>query len=247
MKNSATKDEGAPRPPGRVVALLSGGLDSATAAAWAIGQGWTVSALTVDYGQRHAVELDRAMRVASSLGIEDHVRLSVDLAAFGASALVDASIPVPMGRSADAMQSGIPSTYVPARNTVLLALALAMAESRDAAAIVLGVNAIDYSGYPDCRPEFIDAFRALSNLATRTGVEGRPIGILAPLQTLSKAEIIRLGISLGVDYSLTTSCYQPSPEGRPCGGCDACLLRAAGFLEAGRTDPVVSAFPERGA
>ena len=225
---------------GKAVVLVSGGLDSATAAAWAIAEGWRVSALTVNYGQRHAVELERAARVARSLAIDDHVVLAVDLSAFGASALTDPAIPVPTGRSAAAMQSGIPSTYVPARNTVLLSLALSMAEARGASAIVLGVNAIDYSGYPDCRPEFVAAFGRMANLATRTGVEGSPIEILAPLQRLSKADIIRLGSRLGVDYGLTSSCYRPAADGRPCGECDACLLRAAGFEQAGRADPLLA-------
>jgi len=221
------------------VVLLSGGLDSATAAAWAARAGFRfqLAALSIDYGQRHRVELDAARAVAHALGITDHVVLPIDLAAFGGSALVDAAIPVPKGRDEAAIATGIPATYVPARNTVFLALALAMAETRAAEAIVLGVNAIDYSGYPDCRPEFVAAFEQLAALATKAGVEGRPTRILAPLQTLTKAEIIRLGHALGIDYGLTTSCYDPDATGRPCGGCDSCLLRAAGFAAAGAADP----------
>ena len=186
---------------------------------------------------RLCVELDAARAVAHALGITDHVVLPIDLAAFGGSALVDAAIPVPKGRDEAAIAAGIPVTYVPARNTVFLALALAMAETRAAEAIVLGVNAIDYSGYPDCRPEFVAAFEAVAALATKAGVEGRPTRILAPLQTLTKAEIIRMGLGLGLDYGLTTSCYDPAGTGAPCGGCDSCLLRAAGFAAAGAADP----------
>ncbi|MCE2726487.1 MAG: 7-cyano-7-deazaguanine synthase QueC [Planctomycetaceae bacterium] len=219
------------------VVLLSGGLDSATTAAWAAQAGFRLAALSIDYGQRHRVELDAARAVAHALGITDHVVLPIDLAAFGGSALVDAAIPVPKGRDEAAIAAGIPATYVPARNTVFLALALAMAETRAAEAIVLGVNAIDYSGYPDCRPEFVAAFEAVAALATKAGVEGRPTRILAPLQTLTKAEIIRMGLGLGLDYGLTTSCYDPAGTGAPCGGCDSCLLRAAGFAAAGAADP----------
>jgi len=221
----------------KAVVLLSGGLDSATAAAWAANAGWQLSALSVNYGQRHAVELECSRRIAAALGITDHVVLSIDLAAFGGSSLTDAANEVPKGRSADAIGDGIPSTYVPARNTVLLSLALAMAETRQAEGIVIGVNALDYSGYPDCRPEFVEAYRQLAALATKVGVEGRPIDILAPLQNLTKAEIIRLGTQLGVDYGLTTSCYDPLASGQPCGGCDACQLRAEGFAAAGLADP----------
>jgi 7-cyano-7-deazaguanine synthase len=217
--------------------LLSGGLDSATAAAWAIREGFTVTALSIAYGQRHAVELAAARAVAASLGITDHVELAVDLAAFGGSALVDHAVAVPKGRSDDEIADGIPVTYVPARNTVFLSLALALAETRGAAAIVVGVNAIDYSGYPDCRPEFLAAFETLAGLATKVGVEGHAPRILAPLVLLSKAEIIQLGNALGVDYGLTTSCYDPLPDGRPCGACDSCRLRAAGFAAAGLVDP----------
>ena len=222
------------------IVLLSGGLDSATAAAWATSKGYRLSALSIDYGQRHRCELDAAKNVAASLGISDHVVLPIDLAAFGGSALVDPSMPVPKDRSDADIGHGIPVTYVPARNTVFLSLALAMAETRGAGAIVLGVNAIDYSGYPDCRPEFLAAFGEVARLGTKAGVEGRPIELVAPLVTLSKAEIIRLGLSLGLDYGLTTSCYDPDIDGRPCGHCDSCLLRAAGFAAVGATDPRAS-------
>ena len=222
------------------VVLLSGGLDSATAAAWATNMGCKLSALSIDYGQRHRCELDAAKNVAALLGISDHVVLPIDLAAFGGSALVDPATPVPKDRSDADIGHGIPVTYVPARNTVFLSLALAMAETRGAGAIVLGVNAIDYSGYPDCRPEFLTAFGEVARLGTKAGVEGRPIELVAPLVTLSKAEIIRLGLSLGLDYGLTTSCYDPDVCGRPCGRCDSCLLRAAGFAAVGATDPRAS-------
>ena len=237
MNTPAAKPSAAP---GRsAVVLLSGGLDSATAAAWAAREGFSLSALSIDYGQRHRVELDAARAVARALGITDHVVLPIDLAAFGGSALVDPAIPVPKGRDEAAIASGVPTTYVPARNTVFLALALGMAETRGAEAIVLGVNAIDYSGYPDCRPEYVAAFERVAALATKAGVEGRPTRILAPLQSLSKADIIRLGLALGLDYGLTTSCYDPADDGRPCGSCDSCLLRAAGFAAVGAADPRV--------
>jgi 7-cyano-7-deazaguanine synthase len=222
------------------VVLLSGGLDSATAAAWAVSQGYRLSALSIDYGQRHRCELDAARAIAQTLEITDHVVLPIDLAAFGGSALVDPATPVPKDRSDADIGHGIPVTYVPARNTVFLSLALAMAESRGAEAIVLGVNAIDYSGYPDCRPEFLAAFADVARLGTKAGVEGRAIELVAPLAMLSKAEIIRLGRSLGLDYGLTTSCYDPDSRGRPCGRCDSCLLRAAGFAAVGATDPRAS-------
>jgi 7-cyano-7-deazaguanine synthase len=226
---------------GGAIVLLSGGLDSATAAAWARHQGYRLSALSFDYGQRHRVELAAARDVAAALGIADHVVLKLDLAAFGGSALVDPGLSVPKDRSDTAIAHGIPVTYVPARNTVFLSLALAMAEARGAESIVLGVNAIDYSGYPDCRPEFLAAFAEVARLGTKAGVEGRPIEIVAPLVTLSKAEIISLGISLGLDYRLTTSCYDPDADGRPCGRCDSCLIRAAGFRAAGAPDPRLKA------
>ncbi|MBM4023078.1 MAG: 7-cyano-7-deazaguanine synthase QueC [Planctomycetes bacterium] len=249
MKDDSTIDTaaaagqgGAAPAPRRAVVLLSGGLDSATAAAWARAEGHSLTALTVAYGQRHAVELDAARDVARSLGITDHVVLTVDLAAFGGSALVDPTAAVPKGRTDAEIAHGIPSTYVPARNTVFLSLALALAEARGAAAIVLGVNAIDYSGYPDCRPEYLAAFDTLAVLATKVGVEGHAPRILAPRVSRSKAEIIRLGHSLGVDCGLTTSCYDPLAGGRPCGTCDSCLLRAAGFAAAGLVDPRVERF-----
>jgi 7-cyano-7-deazaguanine synthase len=227
--------------PASAVVLLSGGLDSATAAAWAAAQGIPLAALSIDYGQRHRVELDAARAVARSLGIVDHVTARVDLAAFGGSALVDEAIPVPHDRPAASLAHGIPATYVPARNTVFLSLALAMAETRGAEAIVLGINAVDYSGYPDCRPEYLVAFARMARLATKAGVEGRPLEFLAPLVELSKADIIRLGLSLGIDYGLTTSCYDPGPQGRPCGTCDSCSIRAAGFAAVGVTDPRLDA------
>jgi 7-cyano-7-deazaguanine synthase len=224
----------------RAVVLLSGGLDSATVAAWALREGWAVTALSIDYGQRHRHELAAATAVARHLGIGDHVVLRVDLAAFGGSALVDGTIPVPHGRTDEAIAVGIPSTYVPARNTVFLSLALALAEARGAGAIAIGVNAIDYSGYPDCRPEFVEAFRRVAALGTRAGVEGQSIAILAPLVTLSKADIVRLARELHLDTGLTTSCYDPAPDGGACGDCDACRLRAAGFAAAGMVDPRAS-------
>ena len=222
------------------VVLLSGGLDSATAAAWATSKGYMLSALSIDYGQRHRCELDASRAVVQALGIRDHVVLPIDLAAFGGSALVDPSMPVPKDRSDADIGHGIPVTYVPARHTVFLSLALAMAETRGARAIVLGVNAIDYSGYPDCRPEFLAAFQEVARLGTKAGVDGRSIELLAPLVELSKTEIIRLGLSLGLDYGLTTSCYDPDVCGRPCGRCDSCILRAAGFAAVGATDPRAS-------
>ncbi len=219
------------------VVLLSGGLDSYTAAAVARAEGYTLYALTVHYGQVHARELEAARRVAAALGVARHLELHVDLAAIGGSALTGAGA-VPKDRPLD--DAGIPPTYVPARNTVLLALALAWAEVVGAEAIVLGVNAIDYSGYPDCRPEYLEAFERLAALATRAGVEGRRVRILAPLVRLSKAEIIRRGAALGLDYALTHSCYDPLPDGAPCGRCDSCRLRAKGFAEAGLPDPLLT-------
>lgn len=219
------------------VVLLSGGLDSATAAAIARQQGFSLQALSVDYGQRHRFELQAARCVAQSLGVERHVVLPVPLARFGHSALTDA-IDVPKDRTVEQMAGDIPVTYVPARNTVLLSLALAYAESIDAADIFVGVNAVDYSGYPDCRPEYIAAFNALANLATKAGVEGRlKFTVHAPLIAWTKAEIIRRGTALGVDYGLTHSCYDPDAEGRSCGRCDSCQIRHQGFLDAGVPDP----------
>lgn len=219
------------------VVLLSGGLDSATALAWAKAQGLECHALTVDYGQRHRVEIDAARRVAASMGIEDHRVVAAGLRAFGGSALT-ASNAVPKERPLETMATEIPVTYVPARNTVLLALALAQAESLGAVDLVAGMNALDYSGYPDCRPEFLRAFEQVARLGTRAGVEGAALRIHAPLMSLDKARIVRLGISLGVDFSLTHSCYDPDAEGAACGACDACRLRLKGFREAGIPDPV---------
>lgn len=221
--------------PPRAVVLLSGGLDSATAAAIGRSEGFDLYALTVAYGQRHGCEIESARAVARALGVVRHVELQVDLSAFGGSALTDA-IEVPKDRDLEA--SDIPSTYVPARNTVFLALALAWAETLGAQDIYIGVNALDYSGYPDCRPEFVEAFERLAGLATKAGVEGARLRIHAPLMRMTKAEIIRRGLALGVDYGLTHSCYDPDASGRPCGHCDSCLLRAKGFAEAGVRDPV---------
>jgi 7-cyano-7-deazaguanine synthase len=218
------------------VVLLSGGLDSATAAAIAGSQGFELYALTVEYGQRHACEIAAARAIARALGVARHVELRVDLSAFGGSALTDA-VEVPKDR--DLAAADIPVTYVPARNTVFLSLAMAWAESLGARDIVIGVNALDYSGYPDCRPEFIEAFDRLAALATKAGVEGAPLRVHAPLISLTKAEIIRRGLELGVDYGLTHSCYDPDITGRPCGRCDSCRLRARGFAEAGVPDPAL--------
>lgn len=218
----------------RGVVLLSGGLDSYTAAAVAKRDGYELFALTIRYGQVHAIEVESARAVAKALGVTRHIELDVNLAAFGGSSLVGDGA-IPKGRELDSAE--IPSTYVPARNTIFLSLALAFAEVTGSEAIVIGVNALDYSGYPDCRPEYIAAFERLASLATRAGVEGRPLRVLTPLLRLSKAEIIRLGTDLGVDYSLTSSCYSPSPAGRPCGTCDSCRLREKGFAEAGIQDP----------
>ena len=218
------------------VVLLSGGLDSYTTAAVARAEGFRLFALTLRYGQRHSHELAAAQAIAAALGVERHLQLDVDLSAFGGSSLTTEA-PVPKDRPLDA--GGIPSTYVPARNTVFLALALAWAETLGAADIFIGVNALDYSGYPDCRPEFIEAFERLASLATAAGVGGGRIRVHAPLQHLSKAEIIRNGASLGLDYGLTHSCYDPGAGGRPCGRCDSCTIRAAGFAAAGIADPVL--------
>lgn len=222
------------------VVLVSGGLDSATVLAIAKRDGFTPYALSFDYGQRHRFELDAARRVCGAAGVARHVVLSLDLRAFGGSALTDA-IDVPKGRSDVAMSAGIPITYVPARNTVFLSLALGWAETLGAADIFIGVNAVDYSGYPDCRPEFIAAFEQLAGLATKAGVEGTTrFRIHTPLIDLTKAEIIRTGTTLGVDYALTHSCYDPDAHGRPCGQCDSCQLRRKGFEQAGLTDPAMS-------
>ncbi|HEY7448313.1 MAG TPA: 7-cyano-7-deazaguanine synthase QueC [Vicinamibacterales bacterium] len=223
----------------KAVVLLSGGLDSYTAAAIARSDGFDIYALTIDYGQRHAAEIQAATRVARALGALAHRVVAIDLASFGGSALVGEGS-VPKDRALD--DPSIPVTYVPARNTVFLALALAWAESVGAANIFLGVNALDYSGYPDCRPEFIAAFEHVANLATKAGVEGTRFKIHVPLVRLSKAEIIRLGTSLSLDYGLTHSCYDPASDGAPCGRCDSCRLRAKGFDEAGVVDPLLEGF-----
>jgi 7-cyano-7-deazaguanine synthase len=216
----------------RAVVLLSGGLDSATVLAQARREGWDCHALSVHYGQRHSAELAAAARVATALGAAEHRVMGVDLAGIGGSALTDTALAVP-----EAPTAGIPSTYVPARNTLLLALALGWAEVLQAEAVFVGVNAVDYSGYPDCRPEFVAAFNELARLGTRAGVEGHPVQVLAPLVSLSKAEIIRRGVALGVDYGLTVSCYQATEAGEACGRCDSCRLRHEGFVAAGVTDP----------
>lgn len=221
----------------RAVVLLSGGLDSATMTAMAIAEGFAVHALSVDYGQRQRIELDAARAVARALGVVEHRVMAVSLRDLGGSALTD-DIDVPRNRLPAASTGPIPVTYVPARNTILLSMALAWVEVLGGRDIFIGANAIDYSGYPDCRPEFIAAFETMANLATRIGVDGsgRPLTVHAPLVSLTKAEIIRRGVDLGVDFALTHSCYDPTPTGRPCGTCDACLLRAAGFREAGVAD-----------
>jgi 7-cyano-7-deazaguanine synthase len=214
------------------VVLVSGGLDSATVLAIARSQGWRCHALSVDYGQRHRAELVAAAAVARALGAHDHRVVRVDLGLFGGSALTDPAIAVPT-----APTTGIPVTYVPARNTVFLALALACAEVTASDAIFTGANAVDYSGYPDCRPEFLEAFAKVANLATKRAVEGSPIAVEAPIVKLAKADIIRRGRSLGVDFALTVSCYDADAEGRACGGCEACRIRREGFLAAGVADP----------
>jgi 7-cyano-7-deazaguanine synthase len=223
----------------RAVVLLSGGVDSATTLAIAAGEGWSCHALSFRYGQRHAVELEAARRVAKALGAAEHRVVSLPLDGLGGSALTDRSVPVPRDRDEREMSRSIPATYVPARNTIFLAFALAFAEVIEADAVYVGVNAVDYSGYPDCRPEFIEAFERVANLATRRAVEGRPVRIVAPLLHMSKADIIRTGLRLGVDYSLTVSCYDPDAQGRACGRCDSCRLRRKGFAEAGVPDPTV--------
>jgi 7-cyano-7-deazaguanine synthase len=231
-----------PTPPPRAVVLLSGGLDSATVLAIARARGFDAYALSFSYGQRHAVELDRAREVARRLGAADHVVVAFDLRTFGGSALT-ADIEVPKDRPAAAMGDAIPVTYVPARNTIFLGFALAWAETLGAADVFVGVNALDYSGYPDCRPEYIAAFERMARLATRAGVEGtQALTIHAPLIEWSKARIIQEGLALGVDYAITCSCYDPGPRGEPCGRCDACTLRAKGFAEAGVADPLSARF-----
>lgn len=225
--------------PGRAVVLLSGGLDSATTLALAIRAGFEAHALTVFYGQRHAIEVERAARIAHSLGAAAHRRVDVDLGFAGGSALTDPGIELPPAPPEERIGAGIPITYVPARNTLLLSLALAWAESLGARDIFLGVNAVDYSGYPDCREEFLRAFERLAALATRAGVEGAGFRIHAPLLRETKAGIVRRAHELGVDPGLTISCYAPGGAGEPCGRCEACLLRAKGFREAGLKDPAV--------
>jgi len=230
----------------KAVILLSGGLDSATVLAEAGHQGFATYALTILYGQRHAIEQMAARRVAEKWGVVRHVEQSIDLRAFGGSALTDA-IDVPKNRDAATMSEGIPITYVPARNTVFLSLALAWAETIGAFDIFVGVNSVDYSGYPDCRPEFIEAFERLANLATKAGVEGSGrFRIHAPLIRMSKAEIIRRGLELGVDYALTHSCYDPDSEGKACGACDSCRIRLDAFASLGLTDPVTYAIAAPG-
>jgi 7-cyano-7-deazaguanine synthase len=222
----------------KAVVLLSGGLDSATVLAIARSEGYECHALSFFYGQRHAWELEAAKRVAASLGAAEHRTAQIDLRVFGGSALT-AEIDVPKGRDTHEMSHGIPVTYVPARNTIFLSFALAWAEVLESSDIFIGVNALDYSGYPDCRPEFIEAYEKLANLATKAGVEGRQhLKIHTPLIALTKAQIIARGIELGVDYGLTSSCYDPSPSGVPCGQCDSCQLRAKGFGENGIEDPL---------
>jgi 7-cyano-7-deazaguanine synthase len=216
----------------KAVVLLSGGLDSATTLAWARREGHACHCLSVDYGQRHRAELNAAKTIAGALGAAEHRVIRLDLAAFGGSALTDASVAIPTG----GIQPGIPVTYVPARNTILLSLALGWAEVLGAQHIFVGANAVDYSGYPDCRPEYLNAFEAMANLATKAAVEGRRIEVRGPLVDKSKAEIVKLALELGVDMASTVTCYQPDPAGRACGECDACRIRKAGFIAAGVPD-----------
>ncbi len=222
----------------RAVILLSGGLDSTTTLAIAKADGFACHALSVDYGQRHKIELERAAKIAVAHGAVEHRTVALDLRAIGGSALTD-SIDVPKHQSEATMSDSVPITYVPARNTILLGLALGYAEVVGACDLFIGANVLDYSGYPDCRPAFLDAFAALANLATKAGIEGTRFRVHAPLLKLTKAEIIRTGITLGVDYSLTLSCYDPDATGRGCGACDSCLLRQKGFAEAGLPDPAM--------
>ncbi len=220
----------------KAVVLVSGGLDSATALAIAAEEGFEAGAMTFRYGQRHGVELEAAKRVIAAAGVTNHVEIEIDLRRIGGSALTD-DIEVPKARDIDQMSEGIPVTYVPARNTVFLSFALAWAEVLEADHIFIGVNSLDYSGYPDCRPEYVAAYEAMANLATKRGVEGKRLTIHTPLIDLTKAEIITKGIALGVDYGLTRSCYDPTPEGEACGECDSCHLRLKGFAENGLVDP----------
>ncbi|MFP2897906.1 7-cyano-7-deazaguanine synthase QueC [Corallococcus sp. 4LFB] len=222
----------------RAVVLLSGGLDSTTCLAMAKADGFEPVCLSIAYGQRHAVELERAKKVASTMGVRDVRVVTVDLRQVGGSALTD-DIPVPKDRSEDDMSHDVPVTYVPARNALFLSLALGLAEVVGATDLYIGVNAVDYSGYPDCRPEFIRSFEAMAQLATKAGVEGATFKVHAPLSGLTKAQIIQAGVKLGVDYGMTHSCYDPDAQGRACGRCDSCLLRAKGFQEAGVPDPTV--------
>ena len=222
--------------PTPAIVLLSGGLDSATVLAQAIADGYSVTTLAFDYGQRHRIEIDAAARISRTMGALAHRVVTIDLRAIGGSALTS-DVGVPKGRDLAHPDATIPVTYVPARNTIFLSYALACAEVLRARDIFIGVNALDYSGYPDCRPEYLQAFQTMANLATRDGVEGRGVTIHAPLLHMTKAEIIRLGLALGVDYAMTTSCYDPDVHGQPCGACDACQLRSKGFAENGRSDP----------
>jgi 7-cyano-7-deazaguanine synthase len=219
------------------VVLVSGGLDSATALAVAIRDGFTPSTISFDYGQRHSIEVEAARRVTRHFGVKRHQVIAIDLRAFGGSALTS-EMAVPKDRNEEDLSAGIPVTYVPARNTIFLSFALAYAEVIGARDIFIGVNALDYSGYPDCRPDFVSAFERLANVATKAGVEEGKFRIHAPLIELKKSEIIELGVSLGVDYSVTTSCYDPSSDGKACGHCDSCQLRLRGFTEAGLVDPI---------
>ena len=222
----------------KAIVLLSGGLDSTTTLAVAAAEGFAIHALSFRYGQRHSVELECARRIASAFGVEKHLILDIDLRAIGGSALTD-DLEVPKDRTEGEIVSGIPVTYVPARNTIFLSFALAWAEVCNSEDIFIGVNALDYSGYPDCRPEYIEAFERMANLATKAGVEGQQrLKIHTPLVQMTKAEIIKTGLRLGVDYSLTHSCYDPTPDERACGKCDSCLLRLKGFREAGARDPI---------
>ena len=242
MSNSSVNSSGAATlAEKRAVVLLSGGLDSATCLAICKSEGFVPYALSFRYGQRHSIELERAQWIAESSGVRKHVIVDLDLGGFGGSALTDRQLDVPKHDCVDEIGTEIPLTYVPARNTVFLSYALAWAEVLGALDIYIGVNALDYSGYPDCRPEFIRAFEAMANLATKAGVEGNRLIIHAPLITWTKAEIIRMGLSLGVDYSKTLSCYDPDPKGRPCRHCDSCLLRQRGFEQNGMVDPTLGA------
>jgi len=223
----------------KAVVLLSGGIDSTTMLAIAQSQGYSVYAMSFRYGQRHTLELDRAKQISEKTGVEKHIIIDIDLRAFGGSALTD-DIDVPKGRSDQEIGTGIPITYVPARNTIFLSFALAWAETLEIDTVFIGVNALDYSGYPDCRPEYIAAYQRMANLATKTGIEGKTtLEIQTPLISMTKAQIIQKGIELGVDYALTLSCYDPDNQGKACGTCDSCLLRRKGFEEAGVSDATV--------